>query len=73
MTPENFCYWLKGYLELLSVDKNPEKPELNKDQVEMIDQHLGYVFQAMHRIEHKPIDLSGAIDALKHTGETSFC
>jgi ribonuclease HIII len=38
MTAEQFVYWLQGYLEL-SDSKN-----LTDKQVEMIKQHLGYVF-----------------------------
>lgn len=39
MTPENFCYWLQGCLEL-----NPGQP-MSAQQVEMIAQHLNLVFE----------------------------
>lgn len=39
MTPENFCYWLQGLLEV----GNPE--QLNKEQLEMIKEHLNLVFK----------------------------
>lgn len=62
MTPENFCYWLKGYFEL-------QKPtELHREQVDEIQRHLNIVFnnptmqinqynnlQPPGLIEYKPI------------------
>ncbi len=39
MTTENFCYWLKGHLEL-----NPGK-ELSLEQLKLIEQHLALVFE----------------------------
>jgi len=46
MSPENFCYWLKGFFELIDVGpKNPDKLVLTADQVEMIEKHLKSVFQ----------------------------
>jgi hypothetical protein len=39
MTPENFCYWLQGLLEI----GNPS--ELNMTQVEIIKEHLNLVFK----------------------------
>ncbi len=39
MTPENFCYWLQGLLEV----GNPS--ELNMTQVEIIKEHLNLVFK----------------------------
>jgi len=39
MTPENFAYWLQGFFEITSATT------LTTPQVEMIKQHLGYVFQ----------------------------
>ena len=46
MTAENFCYWLKGYLELSECDKNKSNQAhtLSQQQVEEINKHLGYVF-----------------------------
>ena len=47
MTPENFCYWLKGIFEIqhAGLDANEKRPiKLTEAQIEMIDQHLGYVF-----------------------------
>lgn len=40
MSPENFCYWLQGLFEL-----QPDLKQLTSEQVEMIRQHLKYVFQ----------------------------
>lgn len=47
MTPENFCYWLQGYFELLDTDKNKKVAgeSLSIEQVKMIKDHLGYVFK----------------------------
>lgn len=39
MTPENFCYWLQGLLEI----GNPS--ELDSEQVEIIKEHLNLVFK----------------------------
>lgn len=39
MTAENFCYWLQGYLEITG-----KGAVLSPDQVKMISDHLGYVF-----------------------------
>lgn len=39
MTPENFCYWLHGYIEL----ENPGKISAEKTQV--IKDHLNLVFK----------------------------
>jgi hypothetical protein len=38
MTPENFCYWLKGFFELQS------PTELTETQVAQIRDHLNLVF-----------------------------
>lgn len=38
MTPENFCYWLKGFIEL----QNPET--MTKEQVDEVKRHLNMVF-----------------------------
>ena len=39
MTPENFCYWLQGLLEI------GDPSELNMTQVEIIKEHLNLVFK----------------------------
>lgn len=38
MTPQEFCYWLQGYLEL------SESPSLSSRQTEMVKRHLALVF-----------------------------
>lgn len=43
MTPENFCYWLQGLLEL-----QPGLHSLDAEQVKMVREHLAYVFQHGH-------------------------
>jgi hypothetical protein len=48
MTPENFCYWLKGIFEIqeAGLDKNEKRSiRLTEAQIEMINTHLNYVFQ----------------------------
>ncbi len=45
MTPEQFCYWLKGFFELSAVGpKNPELPCMTYGQTQMIEKHLKSVF-----------------------------
>lgn len=47
MTPEQFCYWLKGYFELLNADPDipaAQKLTLSVEQVAMIHAHLKSVF-----------------------------
>lgn len=39
MTPENFCYWLQGYIELSNCKS------LTPEQVQMISDHLQLVFK----------------------------
>lgn len=48
MTAQEFCYWLKGYLELSEVDLNKIDfaTTLSREQVKCINEHLGYVFAA---------------------------
>lgn len=46
MNEREFCYWLKGFFEILSAGpKVPDKLVLTAEQVEMIDKHLRSVFQ----------------------------
>ncbi len=42
MTPENFTYWLQGLFEL-----QPDLKTLDEQQIKMIRDHLGYVFDHM--------------------------
>lgn len=37
MTPENFCYWLKGYIEIEEIE---ERCRLTEAQVELIQSQL---------------------------------
>ncbi len=39
MTPENFCYWLQGHLEIGGVKK------LTAEEVQVIQDHLNLVFK----------------------------
>lgn len=39
MTPENFCYWLQGYIELSNCQN------LTPEQIQMIRDHLQLVFK----------------------------
>jgi len=49
MTPENFCYWLRGIMEVI----NPKT--LTEKQVEIIKNHLDLVFEKIT----PDVDLSG--------------
>lgn len=48
MTPENFCYWLQGLIEI----GNPES--LDKQQLEMIERHLKLVFNIKSKFYKRP-------------------
>jgi len=39
MTPENFCYWLQGFIEL-----QEDQPFLSKAQTAVVCDHLKLVF-----------------------------
>jgi hypothetical protein len=54
MSPENFCYWLQGLFEL-----QPDLKELTTEQVQMIKQHLQYVFEGKKsNITFNPSDVT---------------
>lgn len=46
MTERDFCYWLRGFIEISKVQDNVDVAPLtlNAKQIEMIDKHLDYVF-----------------------------
>lgn len=52
MTPENFCYWLQGWLEVS--DTTNLETELDARQLKIIKDHLFLVFHKMtpHVSEH---------------------
>lgn len=39
MTPENFCYWLQGFIEISGLQA------ISEEQVNVINDHLKLVFQ----------------------------
>ena len=41
MSPENFCYWLRGYIELNSENN----PGLSPDQLKKVSEHLSLVLR----------------------------
>lgn len=45
MSPENFCYWLRGFYELNGEDAT--KYGLTKEQADMICKHLSLVFNSV--------------------------
>jgi len=45
MTPENFCYWLQGYIELSNCKS------LTPEQTQMISNHLQLVFNPICKIK----------------------
>jgi hypothetical protein len=54
MTPENFCYWLQGWIELNKTSNKNAKA--SKETLEMIENHLKLVFSNV--TEFKPIPVS---------------
>lgn len=49
MTPEQFCYWLRGIFEIQTagLDKDAKHvPKLTESQIDMIHRHLGSMFEA---------------------------
>lgn len=48
MTPEQFAYWLKGFVEI----QNPET--LDKDQLQIIKDHLELVFDKVTPVRLPP-------------------
>ena len=52
MTPTEFCYWLRGYLEL---HPGPDMPCLNKEQTNMVNRHLDLVFNQPVRESEKKV------------------
>lgn len=55
MSPENFCYWLQGLFEL-----QPDLKTLTPEQVQMIKQHLMYVFEGKQNYVSLPPSQVGA-------------
>ncbi len=69
MTPENFCYWLQGKLE---IDGNIES--LTKEQVEIINDHLKLVFTKVTPNREKPFfDVEKLEKAMKPKHHTKLC
>ncbi len=48
MTPENFCYWLQGYFEI------SQTKELTKEQIDIIQTHLDFVFNKTPKMYRMP-------------------
>jgi len=44
MTPEQFVYWLQGYFEIGKADGGPSETGITSEQCEVIEDHLGKVF-----------------------------
>jgi hypothetical protein len=60
MTEKEFCYWLKGFFELMAAGpKCPDKLVLTANQVEMIDKHLRSVFAEKIMQEPLTFEYSG--------------
>lgn len=66
MTAENFCYWLKGIFEIqeAGLDRGEKRiPKLTESQIEMISDHLNYVFAPKidYSVPPKPKDYAEII------------
>lgn len=59
MNAENFCYWLKGYFEILAPALNSST--LSEAQVKVIQTHLDYVFAP----KNATAVTKSALDAIK--------
>jgi hypothetical protein len=44
MTPNDFCYWLQGFIEINDADPNKDK-NITEYQVQVIKDHLNLVFE----------------------------
>jgi len=53
MTPENFVYWLQGYLELT------DNPHLDAQQVKIIQEHVSLVLTK--KTENIPVYVRGGV------------
>jgi hypothetical protein len=49
MTERDFCFWLRGFFELTG------KQDISKEQAEMINAHLDYVFEEMNKKVEPPV------------------
>ena len=64
MTPENFVYWLQGFMEL----QNPET--ISSEQVEIIQDHLNLVFKKETPIRKVP--LKEKYESLKYNSKETL-
>lgn len=67
MNSEQFCYWLKGYLEFSEV--NPDAEFNSSKTLDAIEDHLKLVFKKETPVYTNPISLS---ERLKELGNTSY-
>lgn len=44
MTPQEFCYWLRGFFELAKMSKDAYNLSFTPAQIDAIDKHLASVF-----------------------------
>lgn len=69
MTPEAFCYWLRGFFEMT------DAKELTPEQVRMVHQHLSLVFEEKAKdikVSWDGVNTWGGIRPLD-TGKTYCC
>lgn len=57
MTAENFCYWLKGFLEI----NGHRDCSLDNSQMKMIDDHLNLVLKKETPLQQRQYDFSKII------------
>lgn len=58
MTPEQFCYWLRGIFEIQTagLDNNTKfVPKLTESQIDMIHRHLESCFHAKISMQGEPL------------------
>ena len=62
MTPENFCYWLQGFFEIVR-NGNPstEKITITDSQSKMIEEHLQMVFITKQLKETKSLQVKSPV------------
>ena len=68
MKPEQFCYWLRGFLEIAKAGlKEGQNLELTREQIDMIDKHLLSVFNNVIMTQQPNIVITPAPNLQPHS------